>query len=89
MSKIEEKNPLEIYDELVKKNEILRKAVFLMGKWIRENPSGEMDVYLSDPMMLKALCGGTSRDPEGKEIARIFVQKAINELEKEKVKDGE
>ena len=89
MSKIKEKNPLEIYDDLVRKNEILRKAVFLMGKWIRENPSGEMDAYLSDPMMLKTLCGGTSRDPEGKEIAHIFVQKAINELEKEKAKDGE
>ena len=63
---------------------ILKKAVFLMGQHCRNiaaNPS--LDTYFNDMELLQILIGGNDRDPEGKEFVYYFVNKALQELDKE------
>lgn len=65
-------------------NKILKRALFKMGKYCRQNPPLEIDNLLDDEMsLLKILCGGKERDPEGKEYVYYFVGLATKELEEE------
>ena len=60
-------------------NEILKKAIFKMGKFIRQNPPA-LEGFLEDMQLLHILVGGNARDPEGKEYAYYFVDKAAKEF---------
>lgn len=61
-------------------NKILKEAIFEMGKFIRQNPPALLDGFLEDIQLMQTLVGGTVRDPEGKEYAYYFINKAVKEL---------
>lgn len=61
-------------------NKILKEAIFEMGKFIRQNPPAFLDGFLEDMRLMQTLIGGVNRDPEGKEYAYYFIDKAVKEL---------
>lgn len=61
-------------------NKILKKAIFEMGKFIRQNPPALLDGFLEDIQLTQTLVGGANRDPEGKEYVYYFIDKAVKEL---------
>lgn len=63
-----------------KQNEILKKAIFEMGKFIRQNPPALLSGFFEDIQLMQTLAGGIDRDPEGKEYAYYFIDKAVKEL---------
>lgn len=68
---------------LEEKYEALRRAIFEMGKFMRQNPPAVLDGYYDDMELLAVLAGGSQRDPNGEEYCFYFVNKAIKEIEKE------
>ena len=65
-------------------NKILKKAIFEMGKFIRQNPPSVLDGFFEYEGILPVLAGGMHRDPEGKEYVYYFVDRAKKEMEKNK-----
>lgn len=57
-------------------NKILKKAIFEMGKFIRQNPPSSLDGFFEYEGILPVLAGGMDRDPEGKEYAYYFINRA-------------
>lgn len=64
------------------KVEILKRALGIACKMLRENPPGQLELY--PEKMIPLLIGGNERDPEGKEYVNYFVKEAI----KENLKNG-
>ena len=66
-------------DEIKRQNALMKKALYMMGKFIRDNPPQTLDSYFQDPTLLSILVGGTDRDPKGKEYVYYFINKASAE----------
>lgn len=65
------------------KEEILYTALLKACEFIRQNPISDLDAYFKlGTDAVSALCGGAYRDPKGKEFASIFINKAVEEIEK-------
>lgn len=56
------------------KSIIMRDALKLACKFIRDNPPGDLERY-PDPDYILA-CASASRDPEGKRWMNLFIRKA-------------
>lgn len=56
---------------------LLKRALQMAGKFLRQNPAGDLSLYPQD-MIYKALMGGQD-DPEGERYVSYFLTKAIEE----------
>ena len=65
-------------------NEILKKAIFKMGKFIRQNPPA-LEGFLEDMQLLHILVGGNARDPEGKEYLEKWLYEAEQKVMTNKI----
>lgn len=61
-------------------SELMKRALAKMGKFIRENPPGELP---DDIKMISLFIGGEERDPEGYEFLNYFLSEAKKDMDKE------
>lgn len=62
-------------------SELMKRALAKMGKFIRENPPGELP---DDIEMISLFAGGLDRDPNGYEFLNYFLSKAKEDIDKGK-----
>lgn len=63
------------------REKIMFRALKIIGKMLRRNPMGDLDMYPAD--LMKVLVGGENRDPNGEEYVTYFINKAAKELREE------
>lgn len=63
------------------REKIMFRALKIIGKMLRRNPMGDLDMYPAG--LIKVLAGGEGRDPDGEEYVTYFINKATRELRDE------
>ena len=68
-----------INDSFSLREKVMYHALEIVGKMLRQNPMGDLDLY---PMKILAevMPGGIERDPDGEEYISYFLTRSVSEL---------
>ena len=68
-----------IKDSFSSREKVMYHALEIVGKMLRQNPMGDLDLY---PMKIltEVMPGGIKRDPDGEEYISYFLTRSVNEL---------
>ncbi len=68
-----------IKDSFSPREKVMYHALEIVGKMLRQNPMGDLDLY---PMKIltEVMPGGIERDPDGEEYISYFLTKSVSEL---------
>lgn len=68
-----------IKDSFSLREKVMYHALEIVGKMLRQNPMGDLDLY---PMKIltEVMPGGIKRDPDGEEYISYFLTRSVSEL---------
>lgn len=70
-----------IKDSFSPREKVMYHALEIVGKMLRQNPMGDLDLY---PMKIltEVMPGGIERDPDGEEYISYFLNESAKDLKK-------